>query len=591
MASRSRPRLFGLDVPPGVRLIAPQLEQLLGLRDLEQTYQQVRASGSPRELLEAVFDDWNVRVQVSDVDLSRVPSTGAAVVVANHPFGGIEGMALALVLLSVRPDVKVLANRMLGRIPELRELFAFVDPFERSDSPRRSVAGLREAARWLRQGGLLAVFPAGEVAHLHLRHRAVVDPPWLTTVARLVRRAGCPAVPVWFTGVNGPLFQLVGMVHPALRTAMLPRELLARRGATLEARIGTPVPSSQLTACATDADMTALLRARTEILAERPAGGNPPVQPRRTPTRPSPVVQAVDPARLEREIAALEDNACLVASGPHRVFVADAYRVPSVMRDIGRLRELTFRAAGEGTGRELDLDRFDESYEHLFVWHAEQRRVVGAYRIGRTEPLLGAEGLDGLYTSTLFRFSPRLFESTGPALEMGRSFIRIEDQRSFTALLLLWQGIGRYVVRHPECATLFGPVSISADYASASQQLIVAFLKQNAYRHPWSRWVRPRSPFRSRPSRVIRRGVADVRDLDEVSRFIAELEADGKGAPVLLRQYLKLGGRLLGFNVDPDFSNVLDVLVMVDLRRTDRRILERYMGRDGAREFLAHHAP
>jgi putative hemolysin len=217
--------------------------------------------------------------------------------------------------------------------------------------------------------------------------------------------------------------------------------------------------------------------------------------------------------------------------------------------------------------------------------------VVGAYRIGRTEPLLGAEGLDGLYTSTLFRFSPRLFESTGPALEMGRSFIRIEDQRSFTALLLLWQGIGRYVVRHPECATLFGPVSISADYASASQQLIVAFLKQNAYRHPWSRWVRPRSPFRSRPSRVIRRGVADVRDLDEVSRFIAELEADGKGAPVLLRQYLKLGGRLLGFNVDPDFSNVLDVLVMVDLRRTDRRILERYMGRDGAREFLAHHAP
>ena len=590
MTGRSPPRIFGLDGPPGARLIAPQLEHLLGLRDLERTYLRVRDSGSPRELLEAVFDDWGVRLRVSDADLVRVPATGATMVVANHPFGGIEGMALALVMLSVRPDVKVLANRMLGRIPELRGLFAFVDPFEQSDSPRKSVAGLREAAHWLREGGLLAVFPAGEVAHLHLRQRAVVDPPWLPTAARLIRRSGCTAVPVWFTGRNGPLFQIVGMVHPALRTAMLPRELLARRGAVLEARIGSPVPVRRLAECSTDEEMTALLRARTEILAERPQGGAEPVQPRRTPARTAPIVAAVDPETLEAEIAALGESACLVTSGPHRVVVAEAHRIPSVLREIGRLREVTFREVGEGTGRELDLDRFDESYEHLFVWHAERREVIGAYRVGRTEPLIRAEGTDGLYTSTLFRFSPRLFDAMGPALEMGRSFIRSEHQRSFTALLLLWQGIGHYVLRHPECATLFGPVSISADYASASQQLIAAFLKQNAFRHPWSRWVRPRSPFRNRTSRVIRRGVADLRDLDEVSHFISELESDGKGVPILLRQYLKLGGRLLGFNVDPGFSNVLDVLVMVDLRRTDRRILDRYLGPDGAARFLTHHA-
>jgi putative hemolysin len=173
---------------------------------------------------------------------------------------------------------------------------------------------------------------------------------------------------------------------------------------------------------------------------------------------------------------------------------------------------------------------------------------------------------------------------------MGRSFIRPEHQRSFTGLLLLWKGIGRYVVRDPDCATLFGPVSISAEYRTASQQLMVAFLKQNLGRHPFARWVRPRTPFRERPSRVIRRGVADLGTLEEASQFIAEIEGDGKGVPILLRQYLKLGGALLGFNVDPEFANVLDVLVLVDLRRTPEATLRKYMGADGATAFRARHS-
>ena len=223
---------------------------------------------------------------------------------------------------------------------------------------------------------------------------------------------------------------------------------------------------------------------------------------------------------------------------------------------------------------------------HMFIWNHKEHEVVGAYRIGLTDELL-QRGIPGLYTSTLFNYKPQLFEMMGPALEMGRSFIRPEYQKSYVGLMLLWKGIGQFVLRHPRCATLFGPVSISAGYQSASQRLIVSFLEQNKFAHEGSRWVRPRTP--ARPALPGTPGVSQLRNLEDVSSFISEIEADHKGVPVLLKQYLRLGGQLLGFNVDPDFSDVLDVLIMVDLRRTDPKILRRYMGRKGASQFLSFH--
>jgi putative hemolysin len=266
--------------------------------------------------------------------------------------------------------------------------------------------------------------------------------------------------------------------------------------------------------------------------------------------------------------------------------VASAAQIPCLLREIGRLRELSFRAVGEGTGRGLDLDRFDATYLHLFVWNRSNQEVVGAYRLGQTDGILDRRGLGGLYTSTLFRYDEALFEAMGPALEMGRSFVREEYQRSFSGLMLLWQGIGRFVIRQPRYATLFGPVSISASYRSASQQLMAAFLRSNTCHHGWSRWVRPRHPYRVRG-----RAVDEPLNVAELSTLVGDIEEDSKGVPILLRQYLRLGGRALGLNVDPDFSNVLDVLVLVDLRRTETRVLNRYMGGDGAAEFLAYHQP
>jgi putative hemolysin len=570
-------------------LLSPQAKRLLGLSSIEKFYRTRPEGCRGLDFLDWALDGLGVRVEVEATDLQRIPEQGPLVVVANHPFGGIEGLILAKLLLMRRPDATLMANYFLGRIPELRELFLLVDPFGRPESVRANMSALRKAMRLLDDGGVLAAFPAGEVSHLNLRRGSVEDPPWLDTVEALVRRARCPVVPVYFPGRNGWQFQTLGLFHARLRTIMLGRELLRRRDSTVEARVGIPIPWRQLASHSGEGELVSYLRSRTYILNERPHLAGAAVQPRVTPRQTCPVAPAPPSDLLSGEVQRLADDRLLVDAGSEAVYFAASHEIPNLLREIGRQRELTFREVGEGTGREIDMDVFDSSYWHLFVWSRENNELVGAYRIGMTDELLGQRGLDGLYTSTLFAYKPRLFETMGPALEMGRSFIRPKYQKSYTGLVLLWKGIGQLVLRHPRYTTLFGPVSISADYRSESQRLMVAFLEQNKFAHEWSRWVKPRRPTRPTRSRGFRLSPDQLRDLEDVSGFISEIEADHKGVPILLKQYLKLGGRLLGFNVDPEFSNVLDVLIMVDLRRTERKILTRYMGREGARRFQDLH--
>lgn len=588
-------RVFSLDWPR----IAPVrriLERVFGLAHLDRMHDTLPPGITGEAFLTWLLGQLRVEVKVGDAELSRIPNSGPVVVVANHPFGGIEGVALAHALTRVRPDVKLLANLLLGRIPELRELFFFVDPFARSGSTRASAnaKALRQAMAWLAEGGLLAIFPAGEVASFDLKKLRVTDPAWSPTVARIARRAGAAVVPVFVPGRNRVFFQTAGVIHPALRTALLPREFLARSGKAIELRVGTPVPSARLSEFENDTQTIAYLRDRTEILAGRAASLRPlaagAIQPRRTPPAAARVVPPVPPEKLAGEVKALPEDALLIVSDEFHVYVARADAIPNVLREIGRLREVTFREVGEGTGREIDLDSFDASYLHLFVWNHAGREILGAYRLGPTDEILAARGVDGLYTASLFDYDPRLFAAMGPALEMGRSWIRTEHQKSYTGLMLLWKGIGEFVGRHPRYATLFGPVSISADYRSLSQRMIVAFLERNRKMTDWSGWVRPTNPFRETRWLGAPRGPAHLADLEDVSTFISEIESDQKGVPILLKQYLRLDGRLLSYNVDPDFANVLDVLIVVDLRRTAQKALQRYMGRDNLERFRAFHA-
>ena len=299
---------------------------------------------------------------------------------------------------------------------------------------------------------------------------------------------------------------------------------------------------------------------------------------------------AIPNSLLKAEVEALPADQHLVTSGQFSVHCARAEQFPWCLQEIGRLRELTFRAAGEGTGKASDVDLFDACYLHLFVWDTQAGAIVGAYRMGLVDEIVARYGKRGLYTQSLFRYGDRVLQAMSPAIELGRSFVRVEYQRGFAPLMLLWRGIGEFIVRHPQYAMLFGAVSISNDYDPASCRLIVDFLSANNIEQNLARHVKPRRPFRSGKAAVYDKAeFAALNDIEDVSRMVRQIERDSKGVPILLKQYLKLGGRLLAFSADKQFNDALDGLIMVDLRASDPRVLARYMGKEGAEAFLARH--
>ncbi|MDX2154590.1 MAG: GNAT family N-acyltransferase [Bryobacteraceae bacterium] len=558
--------------------VGAAIERVLSLDRLDELYDRVRSEpdgGFCANLLSAL----NVQVRVSEADRRRIPREGPVVAVANHPFGFIEGIILGSLLPSLRPDVKIMANFILASVPELRKVVIPVDPFGGEQSVRANLRGLKESLEWLERGGMLVIFPAGEVAHLDVRRRAVTDPEWSHSIARLLRKTKATALPIYFSGTNGPLFQLAGLIHPRLRTALLPHEFLNKHGQTVELRVGSPVPCKRLATLQNDEEAMDYLRSRTFLLENRQREKAAPSA--RTKNAGRPIVPAIPAATLDREIAALPSHTSLVESGEFQVLLVTAHQAPNVLREIGRLRETTFRAAGEGTGQPLDLDRFDEHYLHLFLWNRATREIAGAYRLGQTDRL----GLDGLYTRTLFSYGRAFLERLGPALELGRSFVIGEYQKGYQPLLLLWKGIGRYVAANPRYKVLFGPVSISNDYQPASRQIMVDFLRMHEQQPDLAKLVRPRRPFKSRE--VPGWGRTAQWDLEDLASVIGDIESDQKGVPVLLRQYLKVGGKLVAFNVDPEFSDALDGLIVVDLKATSPKMLERYMGKEGAAALAA----
>lgn len=577
-------------------VVGGAVEKALAIDRINQIYYAAASGDDNRNFLDRVLDVMNIELAVAEADMARIPKTGRVVVVANHPFGGIEGIILGALLRSVRPDIKLMANFLLKSIPDLHDSMIFVDPFDRDESARVNLKPLKESVRWLKQGGVLGVFPAGEVSHIDLRRGGIRDPEWSTTIARLIQMTESPVLPVFFNGTNSLIFQILGLVHPRLRTGMLPRELVNKSNKVIEVRIGHMIPHGRLAEFDDERKLMEYLRLRTYHLRRRRRPKTEPVHREVVPIRlvePEQVEVAppVAAGLLKVEIEHLPAKQLLIESGDYAVYFANADQIPHLLREIGRLRELTFRAVGEGTGHALDLDRFDDYYEHLFAWNRAKQELVGAYRLGRADEIIRQLGVRGLYTSTLFRYKRHLLFRLGPALEMGRSFVRQEYQKNFSPLLLLWKGIALYVSQHPRYKTLFGPVSVNNDYQSSSRQLLVAFLKMNNFVPDLAKLVKARKPIRTNPlqSWQLKRQRAVVNDLDEVEALISDVETELKGVPILLRQYLRLGGKLLGFNIDPAFSYVLDGLILVDLTETDPALLAKYMGKENVARFLNYH--
>ncbi len=549
------------------------LSEVSGLKRLERFYNTIQHLHD-LEFAAAVFKELDLAIDVDPKDLEGIPRSGGVVFVANHPYGAIDGLALVQVLGRVRPDLKVMANFLLQQLEPLRDRFIGVNPFEQLTA-HSSFQGMRQAMAHVQAGGALGVFPSGEVSSWRTELKAVADPRWKMPAIKLTQHLGVPVVPVWFDGSNSLVFHMLGMIHPNLRTLALPKEMLRMRGRSVRMRVGKPIPAADIAAFTSAEQLTRYLRAKTYSLGSGLQVKRELFSPLRFPRRPKEVIAPIAEDLLLSEIDRVQEHR-LNTQAEYELYLAPSHRIPNLLREIGRLREVTFRSVGEGTNKAIDLDEFDIYYDHLFLWDREKHRLVGAYRVGDGQSIMDRYGRRGFYLSTLFRMDRRMDRVLRRSFELGRSFIAEEYQRQRLPLYMLWRGLLLHVMANPDMRYLIGPVSISSTYSPFSRELILEFVRLHHYDHDMAAWVRPRNRFRVKPGKADSEVLvqASQADLKKMDRLIAEVDPHETGMPVLLKKYLLLHARIIGFNRDPRFNNALDGLMMLDLQRLPERTVE-----------------
>jgi len=508
----------------------------------------------------AALEFLGARYEVDAEALARIPARGPLLVVANHPSGALDALALLDAVGKVRRDVRIVANDFLSALDNIDDLLLPVRILGGRPAPQ----SLRAVDAALANGECVIVFPAGEVSRLG--PRGVRDTRWRRGFLRFARACDAPVLPVRIQARNSALFYGASALFKPAGTALLAREMFARRARRIVLRVG------HLRRIPADADGEAVLKAiRRDLYAigtrrERPAADGA--------SGPEPIAGAVDPALVMAGIAGMRllgetgDGKQIRVGG----LAADA----PLLREIGRLRELTFRAVGEGTGRAIDVDAWDSWYEHIVLWDAPAARIAGAYRIARGAPVLAAHGIRGLYTASLFDYTDDAVARIAQGVELGRSFV-VPDYWGGRSIDYLWQGIGAYLRAHPRVRYLFGAVSISAAMPVAARQQIAAH-----YAHYFggaAGEVVSKRPFAYHAA--LPRDAA--MDADTAFRVMkANLDALGAQVPMLYKQYTELcepgGARFLAFGVDPDFSDAVDGLIEVDIARMRPKKRQRYLG-------------
>ncbi len=542
----------------------------LGLGPLSWVYDQASVGKTPCEFAQAALDALNVSVNIEGEGLESIPKTGPVLLTANHPFGGVEGVAMAAVFGRIRPDLKILVNGMLCRIEPLGPYFIPVNVF--GGAEKENIAGVRAAMKHLNSGGALAMFPSGVVAHWQVRTRRIAEPVWFSLCGRMARREGVVTVPLHFRGRNSMWFQAAGVIHPMLRTAMLPRELWRMRNKNLNLVIGKRVEAGLLRSLVDDAARTAHLRAHSEALG-RMMSDDPK-------DFPVPVAQQKNPQALLREVERFYPTATLAREGRYAVLGVKGYEAPCILHEISRLREETFRQVGEGSGNALDTDKFDADYTHLVLWDTDANQMAGAYRVRCFAPSEAAQAKRKLYTTSLFRYKKEFFERCGYAMELGRAFVAAPYQRDYVPLMLLWKGIAQIAFREG-IQTLFGPCSIGLGYAPESMYMLRQHLRENR----WDDELAALSSGRCEPKNFVGPNEPNVSGLDfkGCNRVVKDLEGD-KGLPILFKHYLQLGGKVAAFHEDHAFGT-LDALLVVNMSTIPEKHLLRYLGPDQTATF------
>ena len=383
------------------------------------------------DFLNAILEDLEIKFEIPKEDLKRLPKEGAYITISNHPLGGIDGVLLLKLMLEKEPNFKIIANFLLHRIEPLKKYIMPVNPFENHKDVKSSVIGLKETFRHLSDGKPLGMFPAGEVS-TYVDGKLVVDKPWEEGAIKVIRKAQVPVVPIYFHAKNSRLFYLLSKINGTLRTAKLPSELFSQKDRVIKVRIGKPISVTEQNEYETIEEYSEFLRKKTYMLAntfnkESKLLSVPNLKP---PKSPKKIVTPASQEEMITEVNKLRDTDCrLLQSKNYEVFFTKAEKIPNILHEIGRLREITFREVGEGTNESIDLDKYDYYYHHMFLWDDETKQIAGAYRMGLGSEIFPKYGISGFYLNDLFRFENELHEMMQNSIEMGRAFIIKEYQQ------------------------------------------------------------------------------------------------------------------------------------------------------------------
>ena len=517
--------------------------------------------------LNGVLDDCNIRFEIPEEDLKRIPKDGAFITVSNHPLGGIDGVLLLKLLIEKRVDYKIIANFLLHRIEPLKPYVMPVNPFETRKDAKSSVAGIKSALLHLREGKPLGIFPAGEVS-TYKDGKLKVDKPWEEGAVRLIKKAEVPVIPIYFHAKNSRLFYFLSKISDTLRTAKLPSEVISQEGKVIKVRIGKPISVKDQKEYKEIAAFSEFIRKKTYMLANPFEKAHKLISTQnikiKKPAKKITTQRNVD--SFIKEVDALrEKEGRLLESKNYEVFFANAKEIPNLIHDIGRLREITFRDVGEGTNKAIDLDKYDKYYHHLILWDREANCLAGAYRMGLGKEIYKKYGINGFYVQTLFRIEPELHQMMSNTIEMGRAFIIGEYQQKPMPLFLLWKGIVHVTLRYPEYKYLMGGVSISNQFSDFSKSLMIEFMKSHYYDPYIAQYIYPKKEFKVKLKDGDKDFVFDATqaDMQKFDKIIDEIEPGALRIPVLIKKYVKQNARLVAFNVDPKFNNAVDGLMYI----------------------------
>lgn len=523
------------------------------------------------DFLNTIIGEFDIRFKIREEDLRNIPKEGAFITISNHPLGGIDGILLLKLLLEQRPDFKIMANFLLQRIAPLAPYVMPVNPFENHKDAQSSVIGFKQTIKHLQNGMPLGIFPAGEVS-VSREGKLIVDKPWEEAAMKLAKKAQVPIVPIYFHAKNSKLFYTLSKISSTLRTAKLPSELLTQRKRTIYIRIGKPISVSCQNEHSDIESFTQFLRKKTYILANtfEPKKKFIPlptvIKTNKTQKAPEEVINPIGTGIVEKEIETITEKGFrLLKSNNYEVFLTPYKEIPNIIKEIGRLREITFREVGEGTNSSIDLDTFDEYYHHLFLWDSQTKQIAGAYRMGLGAEIFPKYGINGFYTHSLFRFEAELHDMMSKTIEMGRAFIIPEYQQKPMPLFLLWKGIAHTTLRYPEHHYLLGGVSISNQFSNFSKSLMIEFMKSNFYDPYIAQYVRPKKEFKVKLKDADKDFIFDETqaDLNKFDKIIDELEPGNLRLPVLIKKYIKQNAKVIAFNVDPMFNNAIDGLMYI----------------------------